>query len=374
MPMLRMRAGPSVRNICLNEWACCIVPSANEGKKQRGSSMDKKKRWKEMDILRGWAILMVLLYHSIIVFPLNLHEIQWCKTLHTFLWTVQMPLFFLVSGFCYSFHGNYREYALRKCRRILVPHIVFSALDILPRLIPNPLVHEQMDIGAAVVDFVFYGGSDWFLWTLFVIVMVFPLLEKLFTGSLKMRKAGILLVILFFLGKPYMTDFLLLNMVCQYLLYFFSGFGLRRRADRLRSAGLQKRNVIPGFFSMTVCFAVFIFFSHKQIGETWEICLELLCVFGSFLFFFGLTAFCTGGLGDFVAVCGKWSLQMYLLDAYAHVFTRTVLVSMMGLDNPVIIIAGNFLLDTAIVLLVSRYVLTKAKVFRFLCGIPEKVG
>lgn len=89
-----MRAGPSVRNICLNEWACCIVPSANEGKKQRGSSMDEKKRWKEMDILRGWAILMVLLYHSIIVFPLNLHEIQWCKTLHTFLWTVQMPLFF----------------------------------------------------------------------------------------------------------------------------------------------------------------------------------------------------------------------------------------------------------------------------------------
>jgi hypothetical protein len=75
-----------------------------------------------------------------------------------------------------------------------------------------------------------------------------------------------------------------------------------------------------------------------------------------------------------VAVCGKWSLQMYLLDAYALVFTRTVLVSMMGLDNPVIIIAGNFLLDTAIVLLVSRYVLTKAKVFRFLCGIPEKVG
>ena len=65
---------------------------------------------------------------------------------------------------------------------------------------------------------------------------------------------------------------------------------------------------------------------------------------------------------------------MYLLDAYALVFTRTVLVSMMGLDNPVIIIAGNFLLDTAIVLLVSRYVLTKAKVFRFLCGIPEKVG
>ena len=38
------------------------------------------------------------------------------------------------------------------------------------------------------------------------------------------------------------------------------------------------------------------------------------------------------------------------------------------------VVISLFLLDTAIVLLVSRYVLTKAKVFRFLCGIPEKVG
>lgn len=336
--------------------------------------MGGKKRWKEMDILRGWAILMVLLYHSIIVFPLNLHEIPWCKFLHTFLWTVQMPLFFLVSGFCYSFSGNYREYALRKCRRILLPHIVFSALDILPRLIPNPLVHEQMDMKGAVVDFVFYGGSDWFLWTLFVIAMVFPFWEKLFTGGMKKRRAGIVLAVVLFLGKPFLTDFLLLNMVCQYLLYFYLGYGLRCRADKLLAAGLRKRNLIPGFLGMSLGFAAFSFFGRRQIGETWELCLELVCVFGSFLFFFGLTAFCTGRLGDFAALCGKWSLQMYLLDAYALVFTRTLLVSFMGLENPVLIIAGNFLLDTAIVLLLSRYVLTKAKVFRILCGIPEKVG
>ena len=50
--------------------------------------MAEGKRWQEADILRGMAILMVLLYHSIIVFPLDLHEIVWCRMLHTFLWTV----------------------------------------------------------------------------------------------------------------------------------------------------------------------------------------------------------------------------------------------------------------------------------------------
>ena len=52
--------------------------------------MADRKRLPEVDILRGMAILMVLLYHSIIVFPVNLHEIQWCSALHTFLWVVQI--------------------------------------------------------------------------------------------------------------------------------------------------------------------------------------------------------------------------------------------------------------------------------------------
>lgn len=334
--------------------------------------MAEGRRWKEMDILRGMAILMVLLYHSIIVFPLDLHEIQWCKTLHTFLWTVQMPLFFLVSGFCYSFRGGYGAYALRKCRRILVPHVIFSVLDILPRLIPNPLVHEQMDAKGAVLDFLLYGGSDWFLWTLFVIVMVFPALERLLTGGGRWRKAGVLIAAALFLAKPYMTDFLLLNMVCQYLWYFFLGYGLRRKADTLLPVLGRRKNLLPALAGMAVCFAGFLTGSGNGFPEPVCMLLELVCVLAGFVFFSGLAALCRDWLSDFLAACGRWSLQMYLLDAYALVFTRTLLVSVLQLRNPVLIIAGNFILDTALVLALSRYVLTKAKVFRVFCGIPEK--
>ena len=189
--------------------------------------MTEKRHYTEFDILRGMAILMVMLYHSIIVFPLNLHEIQWCQTLHTFLWVVQMPLFFLVSGFCYSYRNNYRDYAKKKCMRILVPHIVFSMLDILPRIISNPLVNEQMNPKEAILDFLLYGGSDWFLWTLFVIVMVFPIFEKLLKGKEYQKKLAVLLAVILFLIKPYMTDFLLFNMVSQYFWYFFLGYCLR---------------------------------------------------------------------------------------------------------------------------------------------------
>ncbi len=331
--------------------------------------MTEQRRWKEMDSLRGMAILMVLLYHSILVFPVNLHEIRWCSILHTFLWTVQMPLFFLVSGFCYSYHGSYGVYALKKCRRILVPHLVFSMLDILPRLIPNPLVHEQMDLQEALWDFVLYGGSDWFLWTLFVIVMVFPALEKLLTGRTGLRKAGILLVVILFLLKPYMTDLFLLNMVCQYLWYFFLGYGLRRKADRVLPRLENPLCLLPGLLLTLAFFA--LFGMCDAAGNTGRL-LEVVCVLCSFLFFFALAGLCRGRVERFLVSCGTWSLQMYLLDAYALVLTRTLFVSVLGLGVPVLIILGNFLADTWIVLLVSKYILTKAKVFRILCGIPEK--
>ncbi len=332
--------------------------------------MTEKRRWKEMDMLRGMAILMVLLYHSILVFPVNLHEITWCRMLHTFLWTVQMPLFFLVSGFCYSFHGSYREYAVRKCRRILIPHLVFSALDILPRLIPNPFVNEQMDLREAVTDLVLYGGSDWFLWTLFVIALLFPVLERLLTGRNALRRAGVFLVVILFLAKPYITDLFLMNMVSQYLWYFFLGYGLRRNADRILPKLKKTGFLLPSLASMLLFFAGFLVWNEEVWSGTRL--LEVVCVLSSFLFFFALSGCCGRYTAGFLTECGTWSLQMYLLDAYALVLTRTLLVSVMGLQTPVLIILGNFLADTALVLLISKYILTKAKVFRIFCGIPEK--
>ena len=343
--------------------------------------MAEGKRWQEADILRGMAILMVRLYHSIIVFPLDLHEIVWCRMLHTFLWTVQMPLFFLVSGFCYSFDGGYRGYAWKKCRRILIPHLVFSALDIAPRLIPNPLVHEQMEAGEALWDFVLYGGSDWFLWTLFVIVMVFPAFDYVLKGAEGMRKAGIVAIIALFLAKPVMPDLFLLNMVSQYLLYFFLGYGLRRKLGSLIrgreettvviSFASAKRMLLPAFLGMLGFFRVV--WACEGSMPMIKMLTELLCVLFSFLFFIPLAGLCRGRrIAAFLGCCGKWSLQMYLLDAYALVATRTLLVNILGIRTPWLIISGNFLADTLIVLLIAKYILTKAKVFRIACGIPEK--
>lgn len=59
------------------------------------------KRYEEADILKGIAIFFVLLGHAIIYYPINLHEVYWCKFLFEFVSSVHLSLFFLVSGFLY---------------------------------------------------------------------------------------------------------------------------------------------------------------------------------------------------------------------------------------------------------------------------------
>lgn len=338
--------------------------------------MVSKKRFTEIDVLRGLAILMVILYHSIIVYPVDLHEIGWCRNLHSFLWVVQMPLFFLVSGFCYSYDGHYGVFLLKKVKRILIPHIVFCLLEILPRIIPNPFVREQMDLKEALYDFAFHGGGNWFLWTLFLISALFPLLAKLLETGGTGRAIGLALAVFLYFGKESLPGLFLLDMAGGYLLYYMLGYFMRQAWEKKPE---KKGDGGIAFFVTGLVLAV-VFFMLYLIGKESR-AMEFFCAISAAGACLGMARFLTGGkkpgvfrsmANCFLINCSAYSLQMYLLDAYALVFTRTVLVNICQLENPVLIILGNFLPDLVIVLFVSKYILTKVKVFRILCGIPEK--
>ena len=325
--------------------------------------MAGKSRSKEIDCMRGTAILMVMLYHSVIVFPINLHEIRWCLDLHTFLWVLQMPLFFLVSGYCFSFFEkgeSYGTYFLKKCKRILVPHLFFSAIEILPRVIPNPYVHEQKELGEVLSDFVYYGGSDWFLRVLFMIVIVFPILARLLGRN---ARATLAVSFLLWAVKTYLPGHFLIDMAANYMLFFAIGWNLRLEGNRIRDLTIGLKTILAGALAVAGFFALYLVTENRYA--------ELCCVLCSFPLFYGLAMRCGGLVSAPLTECGRWSLQMYLFDAYAVVFTRTILVSFLGITNPIAIILGNFIPDVCIVYLVSKYIAGRIDPVRFLCGIPK---
>lgn len=66
--------------------------------------------------------------------------------------------------------------------------------------------------------------------------------------------------------------------------------------------------------------------------------------------------------------CSKYSLQLYLLNGYLLVISRTILVSYLAANNSVIIISFNMLI-TLVFSLIIKYFICCFKIFRFLLGI-----
>lgn len=378
-----------------------------------------RSHYDEIDILRGLAILMVLCYHSILVFPVNLHEITWCESLHSFLWMVEMPLFFLVSGFCFSYPSaheatnehrgallsNYGSYLLKKCKRILIPHVVFCGLDILMRILPTGLVNQTGDATTLLKEFSLFGGSDWFLWTLFVLFLIYPLFHWIFSKGILGKEIVILIVCLLYFLRDFLPNVLLLSTAAEFLPYFFIGYMIRYSGayETVRQNLVHPGVVVIAFLS-DLLFGMMAFRLQNGQPLLWfdvpmltrlsgriEDMLGFLIAINSAVLALKLADLILRGPDPFIRYvdkdenplvdksnnrifgffsnCSRYSLQMYLLDGYALVVTRTILVSVLGITNPVVIILGNFILDTAIVLVISKYIIDKVKLFRFLCGL-----
>lgn len=136
----------------------------------------EKIYYPEFDALKGFAMFLVILGHAIIFFPLNLHENVACDYIYRFIYTFHMPLFFCISGFLFSYKGNYRAYLWKKVRRIGIPYLVFNVMDMIPRSMFGFLFNRHRSIMESVLSILFRGGEFWFLYVLFILYAIFPLL------------------------------------------------------------------------------------------------------------------------------------------------------------------------------------------------------
>ncbi len=188
---------------------------------------EKTQHVSEIDRLRGIAIFCVILGHAIIVYPMNLHEIPWCRYLYGMIYTFHMPLFFFISGLCYRTQENYGIYILKKCKRLLLPYAVFGMIDILPRAFLPGLVNRSSSVGESIEAMLFRGGQYWFLYALFIIFMLFPLIEKIWVSE---SAVYISFSVLFAAGmiSGYTTSLFTISSVLFHLPFFSAGVLIRR--------------------------------------------------------------------------------------------------------------------------------------------------
>lgn len=325
-----------------------------------------KLHYYQIDALKGIAIFLVLLGHSIIYFPINLHVIPWCQWIFAMLSSFHMPLFFAISGFCYHYregNGYFSGYLKKKVQRILIPYLLFGFFDMIPRIflsqfVNRPDAHWQ----DSVQNIFFYGGQYWFLYVLFLIFLLFPVLQ---TSLAKMGGGYVILLAAgFAVTYEYMPRIFLLSRVAYYLIYFSLGVWLRKEFDGGRAAKCQviiNRKWGTGFFLLWLLGMIF---SHEMEYNGYRI---LLAILGSLWVTIFVLSVKRNRVIKYMENLGKYSLQLYLLNGFTLGLSRLLICKVTAI--PWIVVAFNMLIDCHGAYLLIDQVMAKIKILRRIAGI-----
>ena len=311
------------------------------------------KKRVEIDALKGIAIFLVVLGHSIVFYPINMHDNAACDFLFRWLSSVHMPLFFVVSGFCFSYKTSYRDYIYKKIKRILVPYIVFNLLDTLPRYLFSNLVNRPRNIEDSIYRMVFQGGEYWFLYTLFIIFLLFPFVYRIFSN----KGFGVLVLIGIIVLNYLIPTINIFNAssVLNYSVYFGTGVYINNCFGNRIFNYAPKLLLIP----LSVLWILLIWLNNDSA--------RFLTAFIGIIVMFLFTKF--DCFNKIFARFGEYSLQIYLLNGFMLVISRTIAIKYMHLSNYFIIIGINMLIDFFLSYWVIKKMCSKSAFIQTIMGV-----
>lgn len=335
--------------------------------------MEKTRKYYEnVDIIRGFAILLVVLGHALAPDNIVTTDSKWCNVVHDFIYSFHMPLFFLISGFCYVQSENYGKFFLRKSRYLLIPYLVFNMITmVMQRLLPFFTLVEN-NLGEEIRQVFFYGGSIWFVYVLFEIMVIFPFIAKIIDG--KVGRACVLLtvsvVIYIFAGRN--IGFLCISQLTYYLPYFIIGHLLRmineEGAISLKILDKKQTRMLLGvgilLADMGMLYVWNQFVDNSYIGYLFKVFVALAGSAASYLL---ISAVAVSKIRQILKEFGQYSLQIYLFNGYFIAVSRTITFSVLHIPNTAVLATANFVVGLVCNYIWCYYIL-KIDFVKLLCG------
>lgn len=146
------------------------------------SATTKHVYFHNLDIIKGICILLVIIDHcGFALLPALDH--------------LEVPAFFLISGFLYKYEPT-RLMLLKKADRLLIPYLFFATLFYIPQAIDILVSGRHFDI---VTDFaLFYlkpaNAPLWFLKSLFWVFIIYHIITATTKIAIKMQSALVLAI------------------------------------------------------------------------------------------------------------------------------------------------------------------------------------
>ena len=323
-----------------------------------------KEIYKELDLMKGIAIILVFLYHSLQLGRsnfINLNDLT--KIIFINAQYFMMPLFFIISGFLSNSGKKYslEKYYIGKLKRLLVPYLFINFIDFIPRtLFPN-LVNSKF---GGIKEVLFYGTKiTWFVYTLFIIFLVFPFIEKFIIKKDKYYLFGIFVLFINYLGFTEKIELFAINTVVYYFIYFYLGYIIRP---------FYKKNIYNGIFTSN---KFFIILSVIFLGLFYKFLLvnfftKILFVLMSILFYLNITKRIkeNSEIYNLLKFFGVNSLTFYLFDGFAAVICRTIILKIIPIEKTFLCIGMLFISKTLLMFIAIKLLIVKSLILSFLLG------
>lgn len=153
-----------------------------------------RQRLDFIDLAKGFGMLMVIYLHISINYPsdINVYANSWWDR---YVHTMFMPIFFILSGYFFSVKKPFKEWVLKKTKRLVLPFCMFYMLTYLINVVLVTFLGVKLKSGFSYGDIfivfykdVFPNSAIWFLlalfWSSIILYWILKLSNKLWIQML----------------------------------------------------------------------------------------------------------------------------------------------------------------------------------------------
>ncbi|MES9965459.1 MAG: acyltransferase family protein [Candidatus Sedimenticola sp. 20ELBAFRAG] len=200
-------------------------------------------------IAKGIGIVLVVVGHF---YPKNSPE-YW-SDIRDIIYTFHMPLFFLLSGFLYSYTKHtYSVLINGKVKRLIYPFISIAILFFVIKYLSGLFFYLENPVGLESVYALLTNPIDsympllWFVHALFLIFLIYPLTRNLIGNNF------IILIIFILINVVFGNDYIFFGKALANVPFFIIGVILRENT-RVRDAVITDKWFYVGVPLMIFCF------------------------------------------------------------------------------------------------------------------------
>lgn len=327
----------------------------------------KKNYYSEITLAKGVGIILVILGHSFSFTGFDILKNPINKYIFKTIYSYHMPLFFFISGFlsnC-SMENLNKNFYFTKIKRLMIPYFCINIIDAIPRYLFNDLVNNKSNSLEKVL--LYSGSTTWFIYTLFILLLIFPILEKYIIKKDRYFLLGIFLIVLNFFEIGNEVKLFTINKLLNMGIYFYFGYILRpyykKCCDKYSNNKMLYFIFIIGFL---------ILGNKYQNSKLEYILYPFLGIITTFLFSIRMKKNTNGFIFKFFYFCGENSLAFYLLESFCGTVYRVILIKFISVEHNFLLVGSFFLLKLISLYFGIKFILTKNFILSFLFGIKYK--